>query len=147
MADMTLRSPFPDFNTRLNRLFEEGWLGRPLGGADWDAGTLALDISETDREVIVRASMPGFREADIEVALEAGVLSITARREEEREEKGERFYRRERYTGAVSRRVALPGHVGDASQVKAELEKGVLTVRVPHAEQAKPRKVQVKTIE
>lgn len=144
MADIITRSPFADLNSRLNRLFDDGWM-RSLLPAELEDGTLAVDVAESDTEITVRASLPGFTQDQIDVSLDSGVLSIKASREEEHEEKGERFYRKERYAGSVSRRVALPGAVADASAVEAELDNGVLTVHVPRAEKAQPKKIEIKT--
>lgn len=142
MADIMLRSPFTDLNTRLSRLLDDSWM-RSLFPGDLEDGTLAVDVSENDREVTVRASVPGYSDKEIDVQLESGVLTIKAHHEEEREEHGEHFYRRERYEGALSRRVALPGAFADTAQVKAELDRGVLTVHIPKSEQAKPRKIEI----
>jgi HSP20 family protein len=143
MTDIMLRSPFTDLNTRLSRLFDDSWM-RSLFPLDGEDGLLAVDVSETDNEVTVRASVPGYSEQEIEVQLDAGMLAVKAHHEEEHEEKGEHFYRRERYEGALSRRVALPGVVSDAAQVQAELDKGVLTVHIPKSEKAKPKKIEIK---
>jgi HSP20 family protein len=143
MADITVRSPFADLNTRLNRLFDDSWV-RSLLPAELEDGTLAVDVSENDREVTVAASVPGYTREEIEVQLESGVLSIKAHHEEEHEEKGERFYRRERFSGALSRRIAIPGVVADTAEVSAELDKGVLKIRIPKSEKAKPKKVEIK---
>lgn len=142
MSDLTVRSPFQELTNRLNHLFDEAWVRSTLP-AQWEEGTLAVDVFETDDEVTVCASLPGFDEDDIEVHVDAGVLSIKAHREETHEEKDERYYRRERFVGAVSRRVALPGVVSDAD-IRAELDKGVLTVHIPRAQAAKPKKIEVK---
>ncbi len=106
-------------------------------------GTLALDVSENDGEVIVRASMPGFKKEDIDVQLDNGVLSIKAEHNEEHETTDEKFYRRERTYGSVFRRIALPGVTNDAA-TKAELKDGVLTLRVAQAEAARPKRIAIK---
>jgi len=112
-------------------------------GTTWiEEGNLALDISEKDGEVIVRASVPGYRREDIDVQIHEGVLSIKAEKIQETESKNERFYYKERRTGAVSRRVALPGMLADA-KAKAELKDGVLTLRIPQSEAAKPKQIQI----
>ena len=72
-----------------------------------------------------------------------GVLSIKAEHTDEKEERGERFYRRERRIGSVSRRIALPGVVHDA-QVDAELKDGVLTLSIPLPEKAKPKQIEIR---
>jgi HSP20 family protein len=105
-------------------------------------GTLALDIVEGDGELIVKASVPGFKKEDIDVQIHEGVLTIRAERSEEQEREDERFYRRERRTGSVSRRVALPAEIAD-TDATAVLEDGVLTLRIPQAEAAKPKQIPI----
>lgn len=108
-----------------------------------EEGTLPLDVSEKDGELFVRASMPGFTREDIEVQIHEGVLTIKAERTEEKEDKDEKFFRRERRVGSVYRSVSLPG-ITDGAKTIAELKDGVLTLRIPQAEAAKPRKIQIK---
>jgi HSP20 family protein len=107
-----------------------------------EEGTLALDIAEGDGELIVRASVPGFAKEDIDVQIHNGVLSIKAEQSREKETKDERYYRRERRTGSVSRRIALPGVVSEAS-AHAELSDGVLTLRIPQAEVSRPKQIPI----
>lgn len=144
MTDPPVRSPFQELTTRLNRLFDDPWMRAPLP-AEWEEGALAVDVSENDTEVVVRASLPGFDEQEIEVHLDNGVLSITARHEESHEERQDRYYRRERYVGALSRRIELPGAPGADTPVEAELDKGVLTIHIPRTEAAKPKKIEIKS--
>ena len=70
--------------------------------------------------------------------------SIQTKHSEEHDEQGERFYRRERTFGSVSRRIALPGIAHDA-EVEAELKSGVLTLHIPLPEQAKPKQIAIKS--
>ena len=107
-----------------------------------DEGTLALDVSEDESHVIVRASLPGFSKDQVHVEVHDGVLSITAETEEETEERTERYYRRERRTGSVSRRVALPSVVQEG-EAKAELKNGELVLRLPKEPKATPRKISI----
>lgn len=107
-----------------------------------EEGTLALDIAEGDGELVVRASLPGFKKEDIDVQIHNGVLTIKAEHTEESETNAEQFYRKERRVGSVSRRVALPGVVSEA-KANAELKDGVLVLRVPLAEAARPKRIAV----
>lgn len=109
-----------------------------------DEGTLDLDVYADPKtnEVVVKASLPGFKKENISVQIEDGVVSIKAEQEEEKEEKGQRYYRRERRFGSVNRRIALPGAVDEAA-AKAELKDGVFTVRVPQAKEAQAKQVQI----
>lgn len=120
--------------------FFEGTLPSLLNRSE--EGTLALDVSEDDANVIVRASLPGFTKDDVNIEVHDGVLTIKAEHAEEREETGERFYRRERQFGSVSRRVALPSAVVE-DDAHAELKDGVLTLRLPKTKQATPKKIAI----
>ena len=107
-----------------------------------DEGTLPLDISEGEGELIVRASLPGFNKDDIDVQIHNGVLSIKAEHAEEKETKDKHYYRKERRVGSVSRRIALPGVVSEAN-ASADLREGVLVLRIPQAEVARPKAIPV----
>ena len=126
----------------MNFVSRDPFLRSPIAELD-EEGTLALDVAEGDGELVVRASLPGFDKKDIDVQIHNGVLSIKAEHSEERETKDERFYRRERRVGSVSRRIALPGVIAEAS-ANAELKDGVLTLRIPQAEVARPKQIVVK---
>lgn len=124
----------------INRLFQEPFgMTMPV----IEEGALALDISETDEALVIRASLPGIRKEDVNIEVHEGVLTISATREQESEEQGEKFYRRERRVGSVSRRVALPTMVSD-DQADAELKDGVLTLRLPKSKKDSPKKISVK---
>lgn len=144
MNSVIRRDPFFDITSMVNRVFDEPFvLLRSNGGAGVEEGTLALDVSENDQAVIVRASLPGFRKEDVTVEVHDGVLTINAKQEEVKEEKTERYYRKERRVGSLSRRIALPAPVVDEDS-NAELRDGVLTVRIPKSAKASPRRVQIK---
>jgi HSP20 family protein len=132
-----------DIHTRLFTHFfsEPCFSGNRL--AHPEQGKLPLDVSEDDKNVIVRASVPGFARDDIEVQVHNGILTIKATHNDDSEERGERYFRRERTVSSMSRRVALPSTVED-NKTQAELKDGVLTLHIPKSEQAQPRKVQIK---
>lgn len=144
MTGLIRRDPFEVPMMRLfNQFFNDPFFAEtPRTIAAVEEGNLALDISEDDKNVIVRASMPGFAKDDIEVEIHDGVLSIKGTRTEETEIKGEHFYRKERRTGAVSRRVALPATVAEG-KTQAELKDGVLTLRLAKEPKATPTKVRI----
>lgn len=114
-----------------------------VGPAQSAEGTLPLDISEDEKQIIVRASVPGFTKDQIDVQVHDGVLTVKAARNEEHEEKSERFYRRERGSGSLSRSIALPGTV-EGDRTEAQLKDGVLSLRIPKSERALPHKVEIK---
>jgi HSP20 family protein len=135
------RELFPIPSVFENFFNEPFFSGAPLT-ARVDEGTLPLDVSEDDKHVIVRASLPGFRKDQVEVEVHDGVLTITARQEEEKEETTERYYRKERRVGSLSRRVALPGAVLE-KESEAELKDGVLTLRLAKVQKEQPRKIRI----
>ncbi|MFA7250420.1 MAG: Hsp20/alpha crystallin family protein [Dehalococcoidia bacterium] len=146
MADITTRrDPFglnSSFRQAMERFFDDSFFRSPIGFLSED-GTLALDIAESNREIVVKADLPGFTKEEIDVQMHDGVLSIRAQHSEEHEEKNDRYYRRERSWGALSRRVALPGVVKDAA-VDAQLKDGVLTLRIPLPESVGPKQIEIK---
>ncbi|MFZ4682311.1 MAG: Hsp20/alpha crystallin family protein [Terrimicrobiaceae bacterium] len=102
--------------------------------------TPALDVSEDDDKVSVVLDAPGLKKENFDISLQDDVLTISGERKSEQRE-GESF-RSERFFGAFSRSVTLAAPVkGD--QVTASYEDGVLTVTLPKAEEAKPKKIQV----
>lgn len=145
MADIVRHDPFTSLRQTMDRLFDDSFFRAPARLFD-DDGTLPVDISENEKELVVRASLPGFNKDEIDVNVNEGVLSIKGQHSEEHEEKSERFYRRERTFGAVSRRIALPGIVADAD-VNAELKNGVLTLKIPLPEKAQPKQIEINASE
>jgi HSP20 family protein len=103
---------------------------------------LPIDISETDTHLIVRANVPGFTRDQIDAEIHDDVLTIKAERKEEKEETGERYFRRELRTGTMMRRVKLPVAVSD-SDIAAELKDGVLTLKVAKPVESTPRKIKI----
>jgi HSP20 family protein len=102
----------------------------------------ALDIWETDDEVVYALDLPGIPEDKISVELDDGALTITGERERTTEESQERFYRFERRYGTFSRTFGVPQGVGE-NDVRAEYNDGVLEVHVKKPEQPKPKRIQV----
>ncbi len=141
------RDPFTGMRQVMDRLFDDSFFrSGPAGwpGAAWSLkeGALPVDLSQADGQIKVRASLPGFKPEDIDVQVHEGVLSIKAGHSEDAESSDERFYRRERAGGSVSRRIALPGVVRDA-EVDAQLEDGVLTLTLPLPEQPQPKQIEI----
>ena len=104
---------------------------------------MPMDGIRRKDEVVLRFDLPGIDPGSIEVTVDRGVLTVSARREEEYAE-DEQVFVRERTTGSYTRRVYLSEHL-DASGIDAAYDDGVLAVRIPVLEQAKPRKVEIQT--
>ena len=144
-TDLTQYEPYQRLShmmRSMDQLMEPLFRGASWMNGDGYEGTLPVDISETEGEIIVRASLPGYQRDDIDVQLHHGVLTIKANLSWPEEMSNERFHRRERVLGPVSRRVALPGLLYE-SEVQADLKDGVLTLRVPIPEQARPKRIQI----
>ena len=103
----------------------------------------AIDVSEDDESLTLTAEVPGMKKEDIEVTVDNGVLSLRGEKKEEVTKEGKGYHRVERCYGQFERQVRLPGYV-DAERVEATYKDGVLTVRVPKAETAKAKAVQIK---
>ena len=101
-----------------------------------------VDIQETEEGYRLLAELPGLTKEDINITLENNVLRLSGERKFERDAKKESFHRVERTYGAFSRAFALPQQVNPEG-VQASFENGVLTITVPKAEQAKPRKIEI----
>jgi HSP20 family protein len=112
----------------------------------WFAGSMspALDLSENDTAIEVRFDLPGLKSKDIDIQLNGNILTVTGRREEEREEKGRTFHRVERQSGTFSRSITLPCSVNE-SEVAAEYHDGVLSITLPKTDESKARKIKVKS--
>ena len=103
----------------------------------------AVDIFETkDREYVVKAELPDMKREDINVTFENGVLTLTGERKAEFDANEGTFHRSERAYGRFSRSFTLPATV-DAGRINANYRDGVLTIRVPQREEAKPRQIAV----
>ena len=117
--------------------FNEG--GEDLASRTW---TPPVDIQETDDSYRIQAELPGMTKDDIEITLENNVLRLSGERKFEKDTKKENYHRIERTYGSFTRSFALPTQVG-SDKVQAKFENGVLTIVVPKAEQAKPRRISI----
>ena len=102
----------------------------------------ALDVWETENEIVYAFDLPGIPEDKIQVEFEDGSLTVSADRERTTETSEDRFYRFERRFGSFSRTIGLPQGV-DESSVNADYKNGVLEIHVKKPEQPKPRRIQV----
>ena len=109
------------------------------------ATVMPLDGIRRDGDVLLRFDVPGIDPESIEVTVDRGVLSVSVKREEERAE-SDKFFVRERTFGTFTRRLSLSKNL-NADAVEAAYNNGVLEVRIPVLEQAKPRKIEVRKVE
>ena len=102
-----------------------------------------VDITEDEKEYIVKAELPEVKKEDVKVTVEEGVLTISGERKFEKEEKGKKYHRIERSYGSFLRSFSLPD-AADGTKINAEFKDGVLRVHLPKTEKAKPKAVEVK---
>jgi HSP20 family protein len=123
----------------MNRLFSRTVGDGVSSGSAW---TPAVDIFDTEEAIVLRAELPGLGPDDIDIEIDDNVLTLKGeRRFQETVDEG-RFYRLERAYGHFQRSVTLPQGV-KADEISADVDNGVLTVRVPKADEVKPRKIAI----
>jgi HSP20 family protein len=120
------------------RLFED-FLGDMPRAAQFAP---AVEVSETDEAYVVKAEIPGTKPEDVHVEVQDGILTVRGEKRHERDEKKEHVRYVERVFGSFSRSFALPQNA-DADKVEASFKDGVLTLRVPKREEAKPRTINI----
>jgi HSP20 family protein len=144
MAREILRRPLPattwpdDFQRIVSQFFADA--EAPLTGAF----APALDVEENDDNFTLHVELPGVKPEDVDVSIEESVLTIAGSRDFYQDKQAEGFRRVERRFGTFHRSVRLPDRV-DPDGVTAGYKDGLLTVTVPKAESAKPRRIQVAT--
>jgi HSP20 family protein len=142
---ITRFDPYREFSTlqdRMNRLFGDVYV-RDEDVAQRGTWAPSVDIFETDgRDLVIKAELPDMTRDDIEVTVESNTLTIRGTKKLPTDVKEEQFRRIERSYGAFARSFTLPNTV-DATKVGAEYKNGVLTVKLPFREEAKPRTINV----
>jgi HSP20 family protein len=140
--------PFRDLlsiQEEMNQLFNRAF-GRSFGetGETARVWAPALDISERKDAYVVTVEVPGVKQEDIDITLEDGLLTIAGERKQTQESSDEQFHRVERRYGAFRRSITLPSQV-QADAIEASYDNGVLEVLLPKAEEAKPKKITVRS--
>jgi HSP20 family protein len=137
--------PFGDVDTLFSRMLPGSWSSLPRMAEgngrklDWAP---SADISETDKEYVIRAELPAVKKEDVQVMLEDGMITIRGERKQQKEDKNEKFHRVETFYGTFERRFSLPDNV-NADTVRCESKDGILTVHIPKAEVSKQKPKQI----
>src|SRR5689334_21816969 len=138
--------PFRDLGSlhdRMNGLFDDagrGWrTEEPASTTTWSP---AVDIFETEGEIVVKAELPGVDRKDISLHLENNVLTLKGERRFEKETKEENYHRIERAYGGFSRSFSIPATV-DEDKIRADYKDGILKIALPKKEQVKPKQIQI----
>ena len=143
--EMQRWEPFRDLVTlreAMDRLFAESFV-RPSTAFPATGFEPSVDVYQTKDEIVVKAALPGIKPDDIDISVTGDLLTIRGEmKQEEKIEEGS-YLRQERRYGQFCREFALPTQVS-ADKSKAEFEHGVLTLRLPKAEAAKPKSISVK---
>src|SRR5262249_26780422 len=142
MTNLIRRDPFFDLRTTMDKLFDEGF-SRPWRflPSEPEAG-FPVEVSETEAEVEVKASLPGVKPEEVEITVQNDVLTIKAEHKEEQTEKKKEYYGRELRYGAFHRSFALPTSV-NADGASAEYKNGVLQLRLPKSDSVRPKQIKV----
>ena len=143
----SLREPMRELQTMrslMHRFFDEPIFSTP---ALWNQRTeglpVPLDVIEEEGQYIVKASMPGINPEDVEITLSDNVLTIKGETKHESDNTEANYHVRERHFGSFMRHLTLPVPV-NGDDVDASFENGVLTLRLPKTEAAKPKRIPVK---
>jgi HSP20 family protein len=144
MATIARFDPFRDLSVlqdRVNRLFGDAYSGREEGVlSNW---VPAVDIFENEKkELVLKAELPDVRKEDVSVTVENNTLTLSGERKLDTEVKKEHYHRIERSYGGFTRSFSLPATV-DTSKIAAEFKNGLLTVRLPFRDEAKPRAINI----
>ena len=142
MTTLTGWNPFQEMTTlrdAMNQLVSESFV-RPGGWTG--AQQVPLDLYETEHEYVAKLAVPGLKPDNFEIMLQQNVLSISGHTQADQQQ-GIRYHVQEQRFGDFDRAIQFPTPV-DAEKVQASLSDGILTIRVPKAEAAKPKRITVK---
>jgi HSP20 family protein len=104
-----------------------------------------VDVEETEKEIVVKADLPGVNPKDVDLNVDGGVLTIRGEKKEEKEEKKKEYHRVERFVGQFYREIPLPAGT-DPSQITATSAQGVIAITVPKKPEAQPKKIAIKPL-
>ena len=127
----------------MDRLFDDAFT-RPLSLAGNTWSVPAVDMFQTDNEVVVKAALPGIKAEEVQINVTGEVLTIKGEVKQKEEAKEKAYHIREQRWGAFERALVLPTDVV-ADKAKADFENGILTITLPKAEEVKPKSITIKT--
>ena len=137
------RGEIDRLRNEMDRLYDRFFDSRPFRRFSEEGEWMpSVDVSETSKEIIVNAEIPGVDAKDIDVNLEGNLLTIRGERKREHEEKEENFHRIERSYGSFYRSLQLPSSV-DGEKIKATYRKGVLRITMPKVNKEAGRKIEI----
>ena len=147
MAHLVRWEPFRDLvslREAMDRLFEERFIQPRVGRlAPLSVGALAVDMYETDQDVVIKSSVPGVKADDLDITITGDTLTIKGETKTEEKVEKANYIRQERRYGTFCRSLTLPTTIV-TEKAKAEFENGMLTLTLPKAEEVKPKTIKVK---
>lgn len=123
------------FDAVLNSFFDDGPAYRNT--------VPTVDVREDENQFSLEAEMPGMTEKDVDINVENNMLTISSKKEEENKEEKKGYVLRERKSASFSRSFMLPKNV-DTGKIEASMKNGILSLVIPKAEEAKPKKIEIK---
>ena len=144
MVDLVSWDPYRDFRGLAER-FNRAFTGTPARrDEEMSLGSWLppVDIAEDKDRIVLTAELPGFKEDQIEIQMEGGVLTLRGERKFEDEKEGRNYHRVERSYGQFVRSFTLPNNV-DRENIKANFQNGLLEIVLPKREEAKPRQIRI----
>ncbi|MGZ9166525.1 MAG: Hsp20/alpha crystallin family protein [Anaerolineales bacterium] len=145
MSNLTHWEPVREMMTlreAMDRLFDDAFT-RPLNLRDGGWSAPAVDMYQTDDEVVVKAALPGFKADEVQINVTGDVLSLRGEMKQQEEKEERAWHIREQRWSSFERSIALPTEV-TADKAVADFENGVLTITLPKAEEVKPKTISVK---
>lgn len=149
LARWSPTSELTNLHTAMDRLFSDLFgeashspLTAAIGRAGAPTFQLPVDVEEVDNGYRIQAPVPGFKPEDVEVTFSDGVLTINARRSEEKSRQEGNYLRREVAFGNLQRHITLPAQVR-ADEIKARFDNGILTVEVPRAQKSRATRIRI----
>ena len=142
---LSVREPLHLLQRDLNSLFDDFFKGGSMDFSSEFRFAPQMDVSETEKEIIVKADIPGVDEKDLDISLSNDLLTIKGEKKMEKEEKDKNYYRMERSYGSFQRCIQLPSKIEEGS-VNATFKNGVLTITLPKSKEAQKniKKIEVK---
>jgi HSP20 family protein len=145
MSNLTRWEPVREMMTlreAMDRLFDDAFT-RPIGLRDGGWSSPAVDMYQTDDEIVVKAALPGFKADEVQINVTGDVLILRGEMKHAEEKKDQAWHIREQHWGSFERSIALPTDVR-ADKANADFENGILTITLPKAEEVKPKTITVK---
>jgi HSP20 family protein len=133
---------FDSFRREMEDLFDRFVSEPPTNGQAMTAWAPRVDIEETEKELVVKADLPGVDPKDVDIQVVDNVLTLRGGKEEKKEEKRKNYHRMERFSGQFYRAIGLPAGA-DADKVTATTANGTVTVTIPKRLEAQPKKISV----